>query len=50
MRRPRSLLMVLMGVVLPVAVATSMQEKGGQEEFGPVRSGRELAATVAGRA
>ncbi len=35
MRPPRFLLMVLMGVVLPAAVATSMQEKGGQEEFGP---------------
>jgi hypothetical protein len=35
MRPPRFLLMVLMGVVLPAVVATSMQEKGGQEEFGP---------------
>jgi hypothetical protein len=35
MRPPRSLLMVLLGLVLPVAVATSMQERGGQEEFGP---------------
>ena len=35
MRPPRFLLMLLMGVVLPAAVATSMQERGGQEEFGP---------------
>ena len=35
MRPPRFLLMLLMGVALPAAVATSMQERGGQEEFGP---------------
>ncbi len=35
MRLPKWLLIVLLVFVLPVAAVTSLQEKGGQEEFGP---------------
>lgn len=35
MRQPKWLLMVLLLVIMPLAAVTALQEKGGQEEFGP---------------